>query len=254
MAKYKIYPVRLGMQEARDKSGGTYLQNSGIKVPSAIMGFLIVGEGRCIMVDVGCGPAQWSIEKHNFHLTEWYPLPEALESIGFRVKDIDAVVLTHLHHDHCWNLADIPDVPAYVQKDEVMFAMDPLPYQWYYYEVAQVGMTPKWYAEMYRFTYVDGDCEIFEGIKLIKFCGHTAGSQGVLVDTEAGKILIAGDTVNLYDNWEGKGVWKHIPNTIHIDVSDMYKDFEKIESLNCAHILPGHDIRVLDHKVYPVGD
>ena len=246
MSAYRIYPIKLGMQEPRD------MQNTGVKIPSAIMGFVIEGNGRHIMVDVGCGPADWSIEKHGFRLTEWYPLPEALQSAGFSVEQIDSVILTHLHHDHCWNLADLPNILVYVQKDEIMFAIDPLPSQWYYYEVAQVGMTPRWYNEMYRFKFINGDCDLCEGIRLIKFKGHTAGSQGVLVDTEDGPYLITGDTVNFYFTWEGNAVWKHMPNTIHINLEDVYRDYDRIESLNCTAILPGHDAKVLEHKVYPI--
>lgn len=38
--------------------------------------------------------------------------------------------------------------------------------------------------------------EFAPGVRLITLPGHSPGSQGVLVDTEKGKCLIAGDLFN----------------------------------------------------------
>lgn len=62
--------------------------------------FLIQTGGRTILVDAGLGPRRldWG---------EGGALPEALRSAGVSPAEIDTVVCTHLHIDHCgWLVAD----------------------------------------------------------------------------------------------------------------------------------------------------
>ncbi|GHT01540.1 MBL fold metallo-hydrolase [Synergistales bacterium] len=252
MKTYEIIPLKVGEQEPRDKSGATYLQNAGTLKVSPIIAFLVVGNGHTILVDTGCGGEQWSVEKHNFklHLPPEMEILSAIRAAGVDPGGIDFLVNTHLHHDHCFNDRLFPGKKIYVQKDEIAYAINPHPFQYYYYETAHVGMTPPWIEVMNRFEIVDGDVDLLEGLKLIKFKGHTPGSQGMLVETTGGRYLIAGDVISDFENWEGKGIWKHIPVSIHVNVDDCYRDFDIIEKLDCK-VLPGHDQRVFEHKVYP---
>jgi len=253
MLTYKIFPLHLGQQEARP-SITTYLQNAGEMKSNPIIAYLITGNGKAILVDTGCGDEEWCIKYHNY-VTKISPEMELLNAIratGVKPEDVDFIINTHLHHDHCFNNYKLPDKKIYVQKEEIKYAICPDPCQWIYYETAQVGLTPSWIAVMNRFEIVDGDIVLMDGIELVKFSGHTPGSQGVLVNTTDGKYLIAGDVISAYESWEGKGIYKHIPVNIHCSVADCYKDFEKIEKLNVSMVLPGHDMRVLEHSVYPV--
>ncbi len=97
---------------------------------------------------------------------------------------------------------------------------------------------------------VEGDTNLVPGIDLITLPGHTPGFQGVLVNTAGGRYLIAGDTLNFFENWEGKGFFEHIAPGIHYNVADCYQTFAKIKKIG-AHILPGHDSRVFEHAAYP---
>ena len=65
---------------------------------------------------------------------------------------------------------------------------------------------------------LDGDEEIIPGIEVFLTPGHTPGSQCVRVNTEDGYYLIAGDTVNIYENWEGNAKYHHVPAGIHVDL------------------------------------
>ncbi len=253
MLTYKIIPLKLGQQEPRPSSA-VYLQGS-VVMESPIIGWLVIGNGKHILVDTGCGDEAWSIEKHGFvtHIPPEMELLNAIRGAGVAPEDIDFIVNTHLHHDHCSNNDKLPGKKIYVQKDEIAYAINPDPCQWAFYETAHLGMTPPWIAVMNRFEIVDGDVELFDGLSLIKFSGHTPGSQGVLVNTTGGKYLIAGDVISCYENWTGKGPYKHIPVGIHCTVADCYRDFEKIERLDCQ-VLPGHDRRVFDHPFYPPAD
>lgn len=250
MAHYRIYPIRVAQQEPRSSIAHYLLPPVTISNP--IICYLIVGDNLKILVDTGCGPEQWSVEKHNFSITITpdMEIRTAIKNLGIDPDEIDFLIMTHLHHDHCWNNDQFPGKKIYVQRDEIAFAINPDPVQWIYYETAQVGMTPRWIEDLGRMEIVSGDVSVAEGIRLIQFTGHTPGSQGVLVDTEDGPYLIAGDVITYYAHWEGVGQFKHTLPNIHTSVRACYEDYEKIERLGCK-ILPGHDERVFEHAFYP---
>ena len=46
---------------------------------------------------------------------------EALSSVGRKAKDIDLIIQTHLHFDHCGNTGKCKNVRVVVQKSELDF-------------------------------------------------------------------------------------------------------------------------------------
>ncbi len=80
--------------------------------------------------------------------------------------------------------------------------------------------------------------------------GHTPGMQNVAINTTNGVYLIAGDNVPTTANWEGDERQKHIPSSIHINLIDYYRFFERMERI-CDHVLPGHDMCLADIPVIP---
>jgi glyoxylase-like metal-dependent hydrolase (beta-lactamase superfamily II) len=166
------------------------------------------------------------------------------------IEDIEFVVNTHLHWDHCFNNAIFTKAQIFVQKREMEYAISPLPAHWVYYESHQIGMRPQWLNSIERMVAVEGDRNLLPGIDLVTIPGHTPGMQGVLVNTINGRYLIASDCLGLFENWTGSGIHKHIPSGIHYNLADYYKTFEKMEQI-CDHVLPGHEPLVFEHKEYP---
>jgi hypothetical protein len=74
-----------------------------------------------------------------------------------------------------------------------------------------------------------------------------------VVNTAAGRCLIASDALGLFQNWDGTGHYKHIPSGIHYDLVEYYQTFEKMERI-CDYILPGHDPLVFEHRIYPYAE
>jgi len=130
-----------------------------------------------IVVDTGVGIGHSLID-------EWYcpqvtAIGEALHAVGIDVDDVAAVVLSHLHFDHCGQQAAFA-APAYVQAAE--------------HEAARAaGYTvPEWATiPEHRLRLVDGDQEIAEGIHLLATPGHTPGHQSVLVEAGDDRVLLA---------------------------------------------------------------
>ena len=140
--------------------------------------WLVQHPTTAILVDTGIG-------QHNELINEWYgpevvPISEALAEAGLGVDDIDAVVLTHLHFDHCGQ-AHAFRAPTYVQAAELKAAEAP-------------GYTvPEWATiPPSRLRVVDGDVEIAPGVTVLSTPGHTPGHQSVVVADGASTIVIGG--------------------------------------------------------------
>ncbi len=102
----------------------------------------------------------------------------------FDVADIDVVINTHLHFDHCGGNHLFASRPTYVQRRELDDARSLNDYtirDW----VDAPGV---------RYVPVDGELEVLPGVRLVATPGHTPGSQVVVVETGGRPIIIAGDT------------------------------------------------------------
>lgn len=249
---YKIIPVQVGQFLGIEKSLFTYLCNAGEKFPCPVIAYLIIGNGLKILVDSGPCDTEWATKYHHgFARSPEMELPVAMEkAAGLRPDDIDFLIMTHLHWDHCFNTEFFPKQKIYVQKTEMEYALNPLPTHYVSYEHPGAGLKQPWLPQKDQFVLVDGDTELVPGIKVVTLPGHSPGFQGIQVNTTAGRYLIAGDCLSCYDNWEGTDRWKRIPGGVHVDLQEVYDTLDKIEKI-ADFILPGHDPRVFDHPVYP---
>lgn len=213
--------------------------------------FLIEGNGEKILVDTGCGDPETESMKVSFHGPSARPPEEApdfvLRSIGVDPSEIQKVIITHLHWDHCYNNHLFPNAQFYVQKSEILNAAAPLPKFHITYETFTTGVVPPWARQNTKWIYLEGDYELEEGICLIHIPGHTLGLQGVLVETEKGPHFLASDMVPLYDNIQGEDF---SVSGLCADLSLYYKSIKKVKSLN-AVVIPSHDYLTLEHRIFP---
>lgn len=251
MGKCTITPLKVGEFHGIEHSNLTYLMSAGTKLVAPIIMYLVQSNDRMVLVDTGPSDEEWAKKYHHgLTQTEEMKPVNALKNIGVDAKDIEFIVNTHLHWDHCFNNKLFPNAKIFVQKREMEFAISPLPPHWVFYESHQLGMTPPWLSALDRIVAVEGDYKLFPGLTLVTIPGHTPGMQGLLVeDTDHGRTLIASDCCGLFENWTGRGVYKHIPSGIHYSLPEYYETFKKMEML-CDFVLPGHDATVFDKKVY----
>ena len=249
MSGLKIVPLRVGTV-TRVKSAFTFnFHDSDKKWEAPIVIWYIEGSSTKILVDTGGSDPQSEISKkyrYPYTRTREEEPANALKSIGVSVDDIDIVINTHLHWDHCYNNSLFKNARFVVQKKELEFAIAPIATQEHVYESVTLGMTPPWFTTK-RWEVVDGDEQIAPSVSVIFTPGHTKGIQSVLVATDEGPYLIAGDTVPLYENWKGK---HSVPNGIHVDLETYFRTLKKINRLN-AVVLPGHDAALFNSAVYP---
>ncbi len=145
--------------------------------PFPVHAWLIRHPDGPILVDTGVGVGNEVID-------EWYhphttPLRDALGGAGVAPSDIVAVVVSHLHFDHCGQLG-VLTAPVYVQATEVEAAQTPG------YTVPDWATIPE-----DRLRLVHGDYELAEGVSLLSTPGHSPGHQSVLVETAGERVVIA---------------------------------------------------------------
>jgi glyoxylase-like metal-dependent hydrolase (beta-lactamase superfamily II) len=250
MSKLKIRPLSCGRFLAAEKSNFTYGVDQGVKIVAPILMWFIEGAKHRILVDTGLSDPQWAARYHHPVDRKVHEEPvNAIKSLGLAPVDIDIIINTHLHWDHCFNNDLFPNARILVQEEESRYAIAPHPCQALYYESQLIGMTPSWLKALQRIETIAGEKEIEPGITLVPLPGHTPGFEGVLVHSDHNRCLIAGDTTPLWENWEGNAQGFHIPPGIHVSLRDCYESFRKMESL-ADIVLPGHDLRVLEKEVY----
>ena len=237
MSKFSIYPLHVG-DLVRPKSNLMYMKFSDVKIQFPLICWYITDGEKKIMVDTGGTPpdSRW---QPSFRTPEQAP-DKALGRLGVKTEEITDVLITHLHWDHCGNNDLFPNAKFYVQRREMDDMINPcIDLFKGSFDREQVLKT--------KYVLLDGDCEFADGIQVIATPGHSAGSQSVVVDTEAGKYIITGDLIALYECMDYEP-W--VVNGIHINLIEYYNSLNRVKTLGYT-VLPGHDIKVLEHSVYP---
>lgn len=264
-ATYDIYTLYLGEIEVFEKSAFKFLLDCGVKIKCPFISFVLKSKDKTILVDTGPADPEFVERWHRKILVpEGCDIMSALRNqAGIEPEEIDYIINTHLHWDHCHNNDRFPGKKIYLQKSEYIYAMDPLPFHRYLYETPQWGQfIPAWMRASAQYEFVEGDVAIDDGIELIHLPGHTPGQQGVLVNTVDGEYLLAGDLINLQECWSPvdadplNKMWRHIMPGSHHSLEDCVASFLKIEKLDAERggikVIANHDQFLVDNKILPV--
>ena len=149
------------------------------RILMAMNSLLIRAGGKTILVETGAGD-KWDDKRREIYAFAGEPrLPEQLAAHGVRPEDVDIVVNTHLHFDHCgWNtrLVDGKAVPMFpnaryvVQRGELEHARHPS-------ERDRASYFPDNFEPMEasgQWWLLGGDDAIVPGVELIRAPGHNA--------------------------------------------------------------------------------
>lgn len=182
---------------------------------------LIQIESKNVLVDTGIGNKFDEKFKKMFNVNKTNDLISSLRDKGLNIEDIDIVINTHLHFDHCGGntrsviaspdehrdeaisnrkiVPSFPNAEYIVQKREWEDAINPNERTRVSY--LKENLIPIQEAGLLKL--IDGGTEILPGIKTIVTGGHTAGHQSVLIESNNKRALYLGDL---------------IPTTAHIKV------------------------------------
>jgi N-acyl homoserine lactone hydrolase len=175
---------------------------------------------------------------------------DALALVGRKPDDIDLIIQTHLHFDHCGNTAKCKNARVVVQKAEFDFAFAPHP--------AFAAVYDKGLIKDCRIVPIQGDQEILPGIQVIFVPGHTVGTQAVSIQTAKGMAIISG-FCSCYETfypptpklqWGRDCSGSVAAPGIYVDAIKAYDAVLKIKGL-ADILLPMHDVAIFDKKVVP---
>jgi glyoxylase-like metal-dependent hydrolase (beta-lactamase superfamily II) len=170
---------------------------------------LLIRTGKqTILIETGIG------NKLPDRMVKFYGQPakllENLGSAGIAPDDIDIVINSHLHFDHCgWNttrdkngkiVPTFPRAKYYAPEGEWQYARKPS-------ERDSISFLPDNYDPLVasgQMTLLKGGEEIVPGISVETFRGHTAHMQGIIVQSGGGTACYISDL---------------IPTTAHIDLT-----------------------------------
>lgn len=82
-----------------------------------------------MLFDSGPVPPELAGTRNHRPINDLISLTDALTTLDLTPRDIDYVVLSHLHWDHSYNLGLFDTQPIYVQRWEIQFAIAPIPCQ-----------------------------------------------------------------------------------------------------------------------------
>ena len=211
-------------------------------VQAGLNSLLIRTGEQTVLVETGMG------NKLSERMVKFYGQPAQLlanlAAGGVSPEDIDIVINTHLHFDHCgWNtvrdkngnaVATFPRAKYYAPEGEWQYARRPS-------ERDAISYIPDNYDPLVQsgqMTLLKGGEEIVPGISVKTFPGHTAHMQAVIVESGGRTCCYISDL---------------IPTTAHIDITwgmgfDLYP-LQTIESkkLYYARAIPEKWLTVFTH-------
>lgn len=137
-----------------------------------------------------------------------------LKELKIGPEDIDTVVNTHAHWDHCGNNGLFRNAEIIIHENENM--------------ESQSGERPG------RVRHVSEEMELFEGLRIIETPGHTYGSISVVATDGKNRNVICGDAIPTEDNFR-----KWLPPNVRVDETLAIRSMERIRSEGDI-IVPGH--------------
>lgn len=162
---------------------------------------LLIDQGeQKILIEAGVGnhyPEK--VRKNNGH-EDTDAIEKSLAEKGYRPEDITDVLFTHLHWDHCNG--------AVVNENGQLKLLFPNAThwcslkQWEHSKISNIRERAAYYTEILNFLktegnmqLVDGNCELFPGVSVRMFDGHTPGQMIPFIQYEGKTYVYMADLI-----------------------------------------------------------
>jgi N-acyl homoserine lactone hydrolase len=169
-----------------------------------------------------------------------------LRAKGIEPSAVKAVIMTHLHPDHASAIVDFPEATFLVSSAEWEAATDGGPREGYVKRQFDHGFD-------YRLVDFDADAaNSFSGfarsfdvfgdgsVRIVFTPGHTFGHMSVVLQTEHGEVLVAGDAIFMHRTL----THDHLPHMLadgHLFRRSLREIRQYAKETPDALIIPGHD-------------
>jgi glyoxylase-like metal-dependent hydrolase (beta-lactamase superfamily II) len=210
------------------------------------------------------GPFNWYIIEENEELTlvdagfpgHYNVFKKGLKTLGFKIEDLKAIILTHAHSDHVGfanRLKKETGVPIYIHTDDKKMAGRILQLPWYGLlsnawrpYILKMLLTAIWNGILRIptikevITFNDGDVLNVPGKPLvIHMPGHTNGSCSFYIKDR--KVLFSGDNLVAQNTMQGKDGDPQIMHPLlNKDFKEAHKSLDLLKNLGEVIMLSGH--------------
>jgi len=238
MAIYKIHPIVMGTK-IFDKGMMTYQHGYGETYAIPIYAWFLEGSDKNILVDTGEMRPIQSEDREKSIGGRIYTFEQGLQKWGLTPDDIDIVIHTHLHNDHCENDYKCANATFYVHQKELERIHNPHPLDFRYLadyieDVEENGQIKT----------IIADTQILPGIRALHTPVHTEGGLSLMVDTVGGKAVITGFCVIMENFYPPKEIsameMAVIPPGTPVNVYDAYDIMLKIKEM-AEILIPLHE-------------
>ena len=237
---YEVYAVKYAYRDAVRANNLIFSDAHDVPMPLDYYVWAIVGKTKTYVVDTGFDEAEAAARKRD-HIRS---PAEGLRLIGVEAENVEEIILTHMHYDHCGNMSQFPKAKFYVQDREMAFATGRFMAEKTIRHSFAVDYVTDLVRALYddRVDFVDGVREIAPGLSLHHVGGHTDGLQIVRVWTRRGWMVIASDATHFYDNMNTQNPFPIVFNMGH--VLEGYRTAQALAD-SPQHVIAGHDPLVM---------
>jgi N-acyl homoserine lactone hydrolase len=240
MAHFKVHPIVMGTK-IFNKSMMTYQYGYGETYTIPIYAWYIEGGEKTILVDTGEMSPIRSKDREASIGGKIYTFEEGLARWNLKPEDVDIVIHTHLHNDHCENDYKCVNARIFVHEKELAAIHHPHPLDFRYLEDYIEDVEENGQLEI-----IKQDQTIVAGISVMHTPAHTPGGMTVLIDTAQGRAAITGFCV-IDENFNPPGEIRAmemdvIPPGTLVNAYDAYDILMKVKTA-ADIIIPLHEPR-----------
>jgi N-acyl homoserine lactone hydrolase len=216
-----------------DKSLVVYMKYMGQPYDAALKPLLILTDNdEKVLVDTGVGELT-DAQKKFFPVRrkEDQTLTAQLLKHSLKPEDIDFVINTHLHFDHCGNNRLFANARFIVQHAELKFAYEPERFQQAAYNRALFDV------EGLNYERVNGKSQVCQGVSVLPTSGHSVGHQSVVIEGDGNKKYVyCGDAAPIRENLERR----NIPGILY-DAHEALEAIDRLRKIENPVYIFSHD-------------
>lgn len=210
-----------------DMSFATWNHNQGVEFRFPVFSLYIDHPDGKLLIDTGFDK-EWVERKLPFEKptqTADQRIENQLGLIGVKPEEIDIVVNSHLHFDHCSNNRLFPQAKFYFSRSELRHAHVPDPWERLGYDPDLVVM-PGMKAELLDLGHFE--YEVLPGITLIETPGHSVGHLSAIIRPggDTPPLVFPFDVAYTRHNLEDR-----VLMGLHSDPADLLDSMVRIENI-----------------------
>jgi glyoxylase-like metal-dependent hydrolase (beta-lactamase superfamily II) len=231
------------------------------QIPMILNCLLVRAAGKTVVIDTGLGDRMTEKMRQNWGLTR--PdggLLEHLAQHGVRPEDVDMVIDTHLHGDHCGGntrfgpdgetiIPTFPNAEYVAQRREYEDAMRPN-------ERTRATYFPANYqplVESGQMRLIDGDTEILPGIYGVITRGHTPAHMSIRFESQGQHALFVSDMASYAVHFERLG-WMTAYDVEPLQTLESKRKWQQWALETGALLIFQHDPKVCAGRLVQAGD